>query len=165
MKVIFYTNDADFILVGICYLVHNFLSLDKLLAISTQNKIETDRIIVSLREDGIVHVHVKDRTVIDIECQLEMKDSYWKVVDEQSPFVFTAGDYIKLTKEAQKNAKEMEETVPVGASALIVNNIAQKMLADFYYKISPPKNPLKVFRDFDKGIEWLKALDIKKADR
>ncbi len=106
-----------------------------------------------------MHVHLKDRVRIDIDCQMEMKTSYWKLTEIERPFIFTAGEFISLTRQAQKNARKMEDDVPVGASALIVKGAAQKLMADFYYKISPPKKPLKVFRDFDKGISWLQSLE------
>jgi hypothetical protein len=126
-------------------------------------KIETERFNVELREDGIIHVHLNDRVTIDLECQKEMKRIYWEVSDVPRPFLFTAGAFISLTREAQKNAKSMEEDVPVAASALVFNNIAQKLMADFYYKFDPPKNPLKVFKDFDKALNWLKGLDEYKS--
>lgn len=126
--------------------------------------IETDRLVVKLRDDGIVHVHTKDRVTIDIDCQNEMKRIYWEITDVSRPFIFTAGEFLSLTHEAQKNAKKMELDVPVAASALVVNNIAQKLMADFYYKFDRPKNPLKVFKDFDKGLEWLKSLDVYTKD-
>ena len=85
-----------------------------------------------------------------------MKELYWKVTDVHRSFIFTAGEFITLTREAQKNARVIEKEVPVKASALIVNNLAQKLMADFYYKIDKPLQPLKVFREFEKGIEWLK---------
>ncbi len=118
--------------------------------------IETDRINVTLRSDGIVHVHIKDRVTIDLDCQSEMKRVYWEATAVLRPFIFTSGEFLSLTREAQKNAKNMENDVPVAASALVVHNVAQKLMADFYYKFDRPKHPLKVFKDFNKGIEWLK---------
>lgn len=144
---------------GICK--RNFTSLVglTLIRIKEITKIESDRIIVTLREDGIVHVYIKPHQTIDLECQQEMHDIYWEMTNVDRPFLFTAGEFISLTREAQRNAKIMEDTVPVAASALVVNGIAQKLMADFYYKIDPPKRPLKVFRDKDKAIDWLKTLD------
>lgn len=119
---------------------------------------KTEQFDVTLRADGIMHVHIHDRVEIDIECQNYMREIYWKVGEIPRPFVFSAGEFISITKEAQKNARDMEDETPVKASALIVNNVAQKLMADFYYKFDPPKNPLKVFKNFDKGIEWIKTL-------
>jgi hypothetical protein len=124
--------------------------------------IETDRIVVTLRDDGIIQVHIKDRVTIDLECQEEMKTTYWKLTSIPRPFIFTAGEFISLTREAQKNAKTLEKDVPVAASALIVNNIAQKLMADFYYKLDPPNNPIKVFKNIDKGVVWIKSLSVYK---
>lgn len=127
------------------------------------NSIKTNRFDATLRSDGIIHVHVHERVEIDIACQQAMQEAYWELTDVHSPFIFTAGPFISTTKKAQKNAKLMEDDTPVGASALIVNNIAQKLMTDFYYKLDPPKNPLKVFKDFDRGIEWLKSLPLYKS--
>ena len=91
-----------------------------------------------------------------------MKETYWKVTEIKRPFIFSAGEFVSITKEARKNATKMEDQVPVSASAVLVINLAQKLIADFYYKFDKPKNPLKVFRDFDKGIEWLKKTDQSK---
>jgi hypothetical protein len=128
------------------------------LNIQKNKKIESDRIIVTLRDDGIVHVHIKEKVVIDLDCQKEMQETYWKVAEKKRPFIFTAGEFISLTKDARKNAKTIEDEVPVSCTALIVKNLAQKILAEFYYKFDKPKNPLKVFSEFDKGIEWLKTI-------
>ena len=122
------------------------------------DQVKTERFDVSLRTDGIMHVHIHDRVEIDLDCQKKMQEVYWEVTAESRPFIFTAGEFISITREAQKNAKVIEGDTPVVASALIVNNIAQKLMADFYYKFDPPKNPLKVFKKFDRGLEWLKSL-------
>jgi hypothetical protein len=108
-----------------------------------------------LRKDGIVHVHIKNNVTVDIDCQDEMEIIYWEITKEPRYFIYTAGQFLTFTKEAQRNAKEMEKRVPVIASALIVTNLAQRLIADFYYKMNKPVRPLKVFRNFDKGVEWL----------
>ncbi|MCB0479638.1 MAG: hypothetical protein KDC84_15835 [Crocinitomicaceae bacterium] len=125
-------------------------------------EVETDKLLVRLREDGIMHVHIKARVTVDIELQEEMLRIYDSMINGLHPFIFSAGEFLAITREAQKNAKKIEDQSPVGASALIVKGVAQKLIADFYYKIDPPKRPLKVFREIDKGVEWLKTLDCYK---
>lgn len=122
------------------------------------DRIQNNLFDVALRSDGIMHVHVHDRIEINLDCQNLMKKVYWELTEVPRPFVFTAGEFISLTREAQKNAKIMEKDTPVVASALVVNNVAQKLMAEFYYKFDRPKYPLKVFKNFDRGIEWLKTL-------
>ncbi|MEZ4938408.1 MAG: hypothetical protein R2799_12535 [Crocinitomicaceae bacterium] len=122
-------------------------------------QVETSKLLVTLRDDDIMHVYIKDRVTVDVDLQTEMLEIYDSLISGLHPFIFSAGEFLAITREAQKNAKKIEDKSPVGASALIVKGVAQKLIADFYYKIDPPKRPLKVFKDFDKGIEWLNNLD------
>lgn len=112
-----------------------------------------------LREDGIMHISFKSNTHINVEVQEEMVKTYWQLTDIKRPFIFEGGDFVSVCPEARKNALLIEEQTPVLASAILVKNLGQRILADYYYKVFPPKYPLKVFRSFDAGIEWLKQLD------
>jgi hypothetical protein len=118
-------------------------------------EIETEHFIGRLRADGIVHVHVKKNTTITLLVQEEMKKVYWALTDVKRPFVFTGDEFATITKEARNNAIEMEAHVPISSNAIIVKNLAQKIIADYYYKFNKPKNPYKVFKRFNDGIIWL----------
>jgi len=120
-------------------------------------KIITDEVIVGLRDDGIVHVFYKEHTELDIKLQLEILEFYFQICgDEKYPFIFEADEYVTITKEARDNAIVLEEKSPVSMSAIIVKNLAHKLIADFYLKFNKPKRPFKVFKDFQEGINWLK---------
>jgi hypothetical protein len=40
--------------------------------------------------------------------------------------------------------------------AIIIRNLGQKNLADFYLKVNKPKMPTKIFYSVDKALEWIK---------
>lgn len=40
--------------------------------------------------------------------------------------------------------------------ALVISNLSQKILTDFYLKVSRPVLPTKVFTDLRKALEWIK---------
>lgn len=122
---------------------------------NTVKSISTDYFIAKLRADGIVHVHVIENTLITIEVQNEMAKAYNEITDVSRPFIFTGGEFVSITSKARKNAIEMESSVPLSVNAIIVRNLAQRIIADYYYKFNKPINPYKVFNDFDKGIEWI----------
>ena len=119
-------------------------------------RLENDQVIVTLRTDGIVHVSFLPNTEITVEFQQVLLDMYNEITGgEKSLFVFDGGEFVSITKEARENAVAIEETTPTKASAIVVKNLAQKIIADFYYKVNRPKQPYKVFWQFDKAIEWL----------
>lgn len=117
--------------------------------------IVTDRVIIRLREDGIVHVHFKADTTITVELQDELVIHYNNITKIKRPFMFTGGEFVNVTKEARKNAITMEKNVPLTASAIVVINLAQRIIANYYYKFTRPKTPYKVFANEEQALLWL----------
>lgn len=98
---------------------------------------ETSITTMKLRSDGIVHVHMKDNIVFDVTEQLEHLHACVEFVNGVNhPFMFTAGDYVSVTKEARENAKSLEAISPMYAIAIVVDNLAYKLIAEFLSKNS-----------------------------
>lgn len=121
-------------------------------------QVEDPEFIIGLRDDGLMHMYYKSGTVIDVNIQNRVRDAAFSLSgNKKMPCLFEAGEYVTLTKEARANAIDSEESFPACASAVIVQHLAYKMIADFYYKINKPKQPFKVFRNIEEAIEWLIA--------
>lgn len=119
-------------------------------------KIEDPEFIIGLRDDGLMHMYYKSGSVIDVNIQNRVRDAAFSLSgNKKMPCLFEAGEYVTLTKEARANAIDSEDNFPALASAVIVQNLAYKMIADFYYKINKPKQPFKVFRNIEDAITWL----------
>lgn len=124
-------------------------------------KIEHDQFIVALRDDGIVHVTFLPNTEITVQLQGVLIEFYERLtLGEKAYFVFEGGEFVSITKDARENAIVMEESTPTIASAIVVKNLGQKIIADFYYKVNRPKQPYKVFWSFEKAIDWLNGLNL-----
>lgn len=123
--------------------------------------IEIEEAIVGLRKDGIIHVYYKPRTEITVDLQARMMDVLNDITAKQRrPVIYQAGENCTVTKDARENAIRTEHLAPTMASVVYVNNLAHKIIAEFYYKFNKPKQPYKVVSDFDEGIEWL--LEVEK---
>jgi hypothetical protein len=119
-------------------------------------KVETAQYIVGVRDDGIIHVFYKEHTELDVKLQLEMLDVYFELCENKPyPFIFEAEEYITITKEARDNALSLEDKSPLAVSAILVKNLAHKLIADFYLKFNKPRRPYKVFKNFEEGVDWL----------
>lgn len=117
--------------------------------------------IFGLRDDGIVHVCLKSGTEINLELQEKMLRIYNQLTGcKKARFVLEAEPYCSITKEARDNAIAIEELSPMRATAVIVDNIAHKLIAEFYMKFNKPKYPYKVFSKFDEGVSWLLTVNI-----
>ncbi len=114
--------------------------------------------IVTLKTDGIVYVKYAVDITVDLDVQARMLDAFNQLTEKKlTPFLFEAEDGVTVTKEARDNAIVMEESTPCKATAVLVQNIAYAMIANFYVKFNKPKRPFKVFNKKDEAIEWLKA--------
>lgn len=119
-------------------------------------KIVREQVIVGLRHDGIIHIYFMPNTEINLEFQAELLSILIEISGgEKSLIIYEGGEFISVTKEARENAIVIEDQTPTLASVVVVKNLAQKIIADFYYFVNRPKKPYKVFWDFDKGVDWL----------
>jgi hypothetical protein len=73
------------------------------------------------------------------------------------PFLFNAFNDVVITKEARDHSAELEKTYPGIASAVIADNLAYKIIANFYLKVNKPKTLYKVFNDVASAEIWLKT--------
>lgn len=116
---------------------------------------------ISLREDGIVRVYYHDNTVLDVSLQLKMVDMFNEITEnKKSLFIFEAGDNVVITKEARDNAILLEDSTPILASAVVANNLAYRLIANFYIKVNKPKGNYKIVGNSEEGINWLKGLGV-----
>ena len=118
-------------------------------------KIDSEGFSASLRHDGIIHVDFHDNTTIDPELQEKLNETYHLLTNVKRPFVFTGGEFVTITTEARDNTIKMEHRNPSKASAVVVINLAQKIIANYFVKVNKPSKPYKVFNSFDKAVEWL----------
>lgn len=115
---------------------------------------------ITLRSDNIIIVQYKRNTVLDVELQLRMRQIYRDLTNNRKMnFIFMADDGFSLTKEARENSEVIAESSPIKAYAIIVNNLAYRIIANFYYKINKPKVPYKSFPTVKDAIHWLYTLD------
>lgn len=118
--------------------------------------VENQHAAVTYDEREIMFVTIKKGTHITVDVQESFLELYNQVnPGKKVPFLFEAEEFITVSKEAIDNAYELEFRAPLSASALIVTNLAQRILADFYYKFKKPLKPLKVFKTTESAIEWL----------
>ena len=128
-------------------------------AITIIREIDHEKLIVRLMEEKFVHVILKPNTEVTVELQGEMLEMYLEITGgKKMPFLFEGGEFVSITKEARENAIRMEDDTPTTASAILVRNLGQKIIADFYYKINKPKQPYKVFWSKEKALLWIQQL-------
>lgn len=124
--------------------------------------VEIEECFVRLRYDGIVHVYYKEKTVIDPELQERTIKIFREITGgARANFIFEGAEDVVFTKEARDNSLKLErENTVIHASAIIVKNLAGRIVANFFIRINHPRIKYKAFSSVDDAIAWLTTLKI-----
>lgn len=99
--------------------------------------IETERVVIGLRKDGVLHVYYKSQTSIDKDFQHWLLIAYNYVTEgKKYPFIIEGGEFVEVKKEGKEYLEEIQEEVPIISNAILVNNTAQLILASFFIKFA-----------------------------
>ncbi len=129
--------------------------------IYTIKKLDYPDVNLQLKSNNIVYVTFKDDCNLDIPLQMRLLDYYKEITDNKlMHFMFFAAENVSLSKEARDNAVKIEDQSMLGATAVVVDTLAYKLIANFYLKFNKPKRPYKVFSKEEEAIKWLKTIKL-----
>jgi hypothetical protein len=126
---------------------------------SVIKKVETQTASISLCDDGLVRVMLKKDAEIDLPKSQENIAAYLELInDKQYAFLFYAeDDSVIYTEEARRNAKQNEAAFDKVCAGVVIKNLAQKIVANFYLKFHQPGYPFKVFTNIEEAERWCLA--------
>ena len=125
------------------------------------NELDYPEVNLRLMSNNLVYVLLKDNCNLDVPLQMRLLDYYREITNNTlMPFLFLVGDNVTITKEARDNAVKIEDESMLAASAVVVDNLPYKLIANFYLKFNKPKRPYKVFSKEEDAIKWLKTIKL-----
>ena len=117
--------------------------------------------ILCLDKQGIVHIRYLQGQIIDVKEKIEEKRALLELTKGvKHPILISFEHFVTVTKEAKEYSILVEPEQPFLAVAIVVDNLAYQLMADFYFKFYKPKVLYKVFKSQTKAIEWL--IEIRK---
>lgn len=129
--------------------------------IYTVKELDFEDVNIQRKSNDIVYVTFKDDCNLDITLQMRLLDYYRDITGGKlMHFMFFAAENVSLSKEARDNAVKIEDQSMLGATAVVVDTLAYKLIANFYLKFNKPKRPYKVFSKEDEAITWLKTIKL-----
>ncbi len=117
---------------------------------------ETKSVIIQLCNDGIVRVIGKPQETIDEE-QMKLNIKAYNNLIEGKSYAFmyySLDDTFVFGSDAIKYAKANQHSFPKICIAVVTKSLAQKIVANFYLKISPQLSPLKIFNSISDAENW-----------
>jgi len=118
---------------------------------------------VSLREDGIMHVHIKAGLEMQRKDVAEVVEAIGKLGNRKKfPVLIDCDEFSAVDKDAWIFAESKEANIYTAADAVAYHSLAHKLLADFYKNHMADEIPTKVFENNESAINWLKTFKKKK---
>jgi hypothetical protein len=112
---------------------------------------------IFLRPDGIVVIDVRDEGIIGKQIVEEIVNAVEKITGgKAAPNLILTRPGAMVDKEAREfssSPRGMQFTV---ADAMVIHNLPQKVVANFYLRINRPEKPTRFFSDEEEAITWLK---------
>jgi hypothetical protein len=109
-----------------------------------------------LDKQQIIHITYLKGEVIDVKEKMEEKNALLQLTKGiKHPVLISFESYVTITKEAKEYSILIEREQPFLAVAILVENLAYQLMADFYFKFYKPKVAYNVFKSYPLAIEWL----------
>lgn len=116
---------------------------------------------IQMLANGIIKIEMFDGHIIDLEECVQITIAQGKLLGGKQGLMFMVADSTtQFTNSAREFSASKEGLRFSIAEALVIQNLAQKILVSFYLKINKPAKPSKAFNSEEDAIKWL--LDYKK---
>ncbi len=114
---------------------------------------------VWMQEDGIVVLEFGDNIELDVKEAKELLQATKEIAGGKKVLILNvAGKQTTATSAARDFAASAEAIEYTLAEAYVVNNLPQKIIANFYINFHKPLVPTKIFNNKEAAIIWLKSI-------
>ena len=112
---------------------------------------------ISLREDGILHIHISDEDEYTVESMKNMTHIIGEMVNyKKIPFLITRDEAVLSSLET-RNYWAQKDSCPYSiAEAFIIKTLAHKLTGNFYLNVIKPGRTTGTFNDEAEAVKWLK---------
>lgn len=109
------------------------------------------------RSDGIIEICLKDGSHMEIEDSME-EYRFLREKKDYLPMVFliNPGKDTTVSKEVRDFANSEAAAKITRAQAIVVDNLAHKIMANFIMRFYKTSITIKVFSDREKALKWLR---------
>lgn len=125
---------------------------------TNQIEIFTAKCRITLLEPNLLENYVVDYAVIELDDLLEAKKINQELTKgEPYAAILTFGEMTEVTKEAREQIASFEHKQNTVAKAILVNNIGNRLLGNFYLSVNKPHIKTRLFTNRESALNWLRS--------
>jgi len=110
-----------------------------------------------LLDTDLAYIVFQPNTLLELDDFKESLATYHKLADgKRLKMLVEFGEHTNATAEGRVFSQENN---PNGiAEALVIRNLAQRILANFYITFHKQDHPIKIFNNKDLALKWLQSI-------
>lgn len=113
---------------------------------------------IEMRDDGILHLHADGDHTIDMRLYKLLIRSIGEMTGgKKVPILSTADELTIPDEEVRKYMTSPDANPYCVANALIAPSLSQKILSNIFIRIMRPARPIRLFRNQEEALNWLKT--------
>ena len=118
---------------------------------------ETKAFDLYILENKVLFFDYRKNITMGLEDVKDAYDLYLKHSEGYSyKVLITFGRFTTIEADARKYAEQ--KRMPTPAQAIVIRNLAQRLLVRFYSNFRKDSHPLKFFENEEDAVEWLNGL-------
>ena len=122
-------------------------------------EVELKNVIVSLLEDNIIKLRIKEQSIVDIDDVKEVQVVKRKLIgDKKHTVLFVTPKLGSMTREARDYSASPDVNLNAIAKAVVLNGLAMRIITNFFINFNKPPVEHKVFENEIDALEWLRTL-------
>ena len=111
-----------------------------------------------LRNDGIVQMNTFDEAFFTLKEAEEFVKALRKITKGVPHLILKVpGKHASVDSESRAYMATEDALRFSIAEAVIIRNVAQRMIGNFYLKFDKPNKPIHLFNEIDEAEKWLKT--------
>jgi len=111
-------------------------------------------------ENRIFHVSIPK----DMKIGKSVIDCGYSFLDENGDGrffnLYEFDSFSDIEPEVREWAADTSGNLYTFCDAIVIRNLAQKIIADFYLKVNKPQMPTKIFYSVEKALDWIKEVQL-----
>lgn len=119
------------------------------------DELDIGPVIYRLYDNKIFHAIIKKGEKITMDMALNGVDFLNKNGGGSFYNIYEFSSFSEMEPELREWASQPNENGYTYVDAIVISNLAQKLIANFYLKFNKPPRPTKIFYDSDKAVEWI----------
>lgn len=116
---------------------------------------------MDLKAGDVVYIHTFEEAEIEIPEIDELNKNLKALTGDRPCYLIVFPGVGSISSHEARKYAAAQKGKNIVAEAIVINNLAVRLLANFYMKINRPEQKIKLFKNEASALEWINSIKAK----